>query len=59
MKVIFSIFFREFICSSQHGGATLNQRTLITPLMRVVSLGGVVGLSLFCNARGLAVSEAD
>lgn len=47
MKVIISIFFREFICASQRGRftatATLNRHTLITPLMRVVSFDGVVG----------------
>lgn len=58
MKVIISIFFREFICTSQRGHfivpATLNRHTLITPLIRDVSFGGVAGKSPFRNASALA-----
>lgn len=66
MKVIISIFFREFICTSQRGRfiapATLNRHTLITLLIpTVVSFGGVVGMSPFRKASALAntVRAAD
>lgn len=55
MKVIISVFFGEFICSSQRGHliapAALRERALITPLTRAASFRSVVGTPPFRNAN--------